>query len=117
VEFSFYDLVKTGENIVRRRDSDSTVTIPYERTFRNYAENQPAEATPEFEQYNYCGCGWPAHLLIPRGSPDGLSCSLFVMVSNYDEDKVHSESITLEFFFNLIFLYILGRSELRRYLQ
>jgi tyrosinase len=80
--------VNPGDNIIRRRDTDSTVTISYERTFRNYAAKEPPEETPEFEQYNYCGCGWPAHLLIPKGSAEGFKCLLFVMVSNYEEDRV-----------------------------
>lgn len=27
-------------------------------------------------------------MLIPKGTPEGLKCELFVMVSNYEEDRV-----------------------------
>lgn len=27
-------------------------------------------------------------MLIPKGTPEGLRCELFVMISNYDEDRV-----------------------------
>jgi tyrosinase len=29
--------------------------------------------------------------LVPKGTPDGLRCELFVMVSNYDEDRVEQD--------------------------
>jgi tyrosinase len=64
------------------------VTIPFERTFRNYDANVPTAGTPAAEQYNFCGCGWPEHMLVPKGLPEGLNCQLFVMVSNYEEDRV-----------------------------
>ncbi|KAI4454575.1 larval storage protein/phenoloxidase [Holotrichia oblita] len=40
---------------------------------------------------NFCGCGWPAHLLIPKGNPEGFLCQLFVMVSNYADDRVEQD--------------------------
>lgn len=29
--------------------------------------------------------------MVPKGTPDGLRCDLFVMVSNYEEDRVNQE--------------------------
>jgi tyrosinase len=80
--------VNPGVNTLRRRDAESTVTIPFERTFRNYDANAPAAGTAALQEFNFCGCGWPEHMLIPKGLPEGLDCELFVMVSNYEEDRV-----------------------------
>uniref|UniRef100_A0A1I8NVC5 tyrosinase n=1 Tax=Stomoxys calcitrans TaxID=35570 RepID=A0A1I8NVC5_STOCA len=82
-----------GQNTIRRRSTESSVTIPFERTFRNLKE-RPAENTPEESEYNFCGCGWPQHMLIPKGLPgDGLRCQLFVMVSNYEDDRVDQDLV------------------------
>ena len=36
----------------------------------------------------YCGCGWPHHLLIPKGIPEGMIYDIFIMVTNGEEDAV-----------------------------
>lgn len=83
-----------GENIIRRKSTESTVTIPYEQTFRNLDKQRPNFGTPEEYAFNFCGCGWPHHMLIPRGrvaAEGGLNCQLFVMVSKYDDDHVEQD--------------------------
>lgn len=80
-----------GPNTIRRRSTESSVTIPFERTFRNLDANRPAAGTPDELEFNFCGCGWPNHMLIPKGLPEGLNCDLFVMVSNYENDRVSSK--------------------------
>lgn len=35
-----------------------------------------------------CNCGFPQHLLIPKGIPEGFPAQLFVMVSDWNVDKV-----------------------------
>lgn len=83
-----------GENIIRRKSTESTVTIPYEQTFRNLDKQRPSFGTPEEYAFNFCGCGWPHHMLIPRGrlaADGGLDCQLFAMVSKYDEDHVEQD--------------------------
>lgn len=95
-----------GENIIRRKSTESTVTIPYEQTFRNIDKERPGGPliAPQTEEeqddgmsresyaYDFCGCGWPQHMLLPRGSPEsdngGFACQIFAMVSNYADDVV-----------------------------
>ncbi|CAG8848917.1 38544_t:CDS:2, partial [Gigaspora margarita] len=36
----------------------------------------------------YCGCGWPYHLLLPRGTREGMKFKLFVFISDWNADKV-----------------------------
>ncbi|XP_065076334.1 phenoloxidase 2 [Ochlerotatus camptorhynchus] len=84
----FLVALRPGSNRIRRRSNESTVTIPFERTFRNLDTNRPETATPEEEAFNFCGCGWPAHMLVPKGLPEGFPADLFIMVSDYEEDRV-----------------------------
>ncbi|XP_055535218.1 phenoloxidase 8-like [Wyeomyia smithii] len=74
-----------GENNIVRRSDQSSVTIPYERTFRNVA----ASNIPSNDQFRFCNCGWPSHMLLPKGTPQGAMYDLFVMISNYNDDVVN----------------------------
>ncbi|CAO1425734.1 unnamed protein product [Diamesa serratosioi] len=89
----FVVALRPGQNTVRRRSRESTVTIPFERTFRNLDSNRPAAGTTAEEQFNFCGCGWPEHMLIPKGTPQGLNCDFFVMISNYEQDRVEQSLV------------------------
>lgn len=75
-----------GVNNITRRSEDSSVTIPYQRTFRNIGAN-PTEAAAR-SRFEFCGCGWPQHMLLPKGSPEGAIYDVFVMVSDYENDRV-----------------------------
>ncbi|CAB0017040.1 unnamed protein product, partial [Nesidiocoris tenuis] len=77
--------VKPKQNTVERLSHQSSVTIPFERSFRNL--NQAPQSGQELQRYMFCGCGWPHHMLIPKGTADGYPCELFVMVSNWADDK------------------------------
>ncbi|KAL1382273.1 hypothetical protein pipiens_013261 [Culex pipiens pipiens] len=78
-----------GSNNIVRRSEQSSVTIPYERTFRSAAvSSQPASPA---EVYRFCNCGWPHHLLLPKGTPEGLKFDLFAMISDYAGDTVNQE--------------------------
>ncbi|KAF6200526.1 hypothetical protein GE061_004969 [Apolygus lucorum] len=78
--------IKPGVNKLDRMSEQSSVTIPFERSFRNLS--QAPQTGVALDRYMFCGCGWPHHMLIPKGTADGLPCDLFVMVSNWAEDKV-----------------------------
>ena len=32
-------------------------------------------------------------MLVPKGTPEGLRCELFVMISNYEEDRVNQDLV------------------------
>lgn len=88
--------MKPGENTIKRRSTDSSVTIPFERTFRDVDTDRPAAGSQDEAAFNFCGCGWPQHMLIPKGLPGaGLACDLFVMISNYDDDRVDQNLVGL----------------------
>lgn len=43
--------------------------------------------TPSAER-SVCGCGWPQHMLLPRGNPTGQVYDLVVFLTNAQEDAV-----------------------------
>ncbi|XP_049838943.1 phenoloxidase 2-like [Schistocerca gregaria] len=81
----FFVQLNSGRNVIQRRSDESSVTIPFERTFRNLTG---VGSSPLEQQYTYCGCGWPQHMLIPKGQPEGFPVEFFVMVSDGSQDRV-----------------------------
>jgi hypothetical protein len=59
---------------------------------------RPGEPRPQFapgtpqSARNYCDCGWPYHLLLPRGTPAGMECRLMVMLTDWLVDRVGADS-------------------------
>ncbi|XP_017884414.2 phenoloxidase 1-like [Ceratina calcarata] len=82
--------LRPGQNTIERKSTESSVTIPFERTFRNVDQNRPTEALA-LDQFNFCGCGWPQHLLLPRGNKEGFPMDLFIMISDYSGDAVEQD--------------------------
>ncbi|KAJ8679159.1 hypothetical protein QAD02_014946 [Eretmocerus hayati] len=85
----FFARLKRGSNVLERSSTESSVTIPYEATFRNVDKGRPSsDNTSASLAFNFCGCGWPHHMLLPRGTPQGYPMELFVMVSDFELDRV-----------------------------
>ncbi|XP_063613208.1 phenoloxidase 3-like [Penaeus indicus] len=78
--------LKPGNNHIVRSSKDSSITNTEELTFRELEDidRESPEATP----LNFCGCGWPQHMLLPRGRPEGMAFQLFFMLTDYAKDKV-----------------------------
>ena len=87
IRYCFIFSVQPGSNTIVRRSDESSVTIPFERTFRSLNVN-PREESENVATFNFCGCGWPQHMLVPKGTPSGAEYQLFVMISNYDNDRL-----------------------------
>ncbi|GLV44012.1 Prophenoloxidase 2 [Carabus blaptoides fortunei] len=66
-----------GTNNIVQKSQDSSVTISYDRIFNLEDENASGDGPSDF-----CRCGWPDYMLIPKGTPEGFPCQLFVMISN-----------------------------------
>lgn len=84
----FQVTLRPGENKIERNSTQSSVTIPFERTFRNLEDQNRPGGGPALEQFNLCGCGWPQHMLVPKGNKGGFSMDLFVMVSDIQGDEI-----------------------------
>lgn len=83
--------LKPGENTLIRRSDQSSVTIPYDRSFRRVGTSQTPTDARQLAEFRFCGCGWPQHMLLPKGAPEGVQFDLFVMISNFDNDSVGQE--------------------------
>lgn len=72
-----------GNNDVQRKSSDSSVTQDHRNIYAAPSARQ---------QDDHCHCGWPDHLLIPRGSSEGTAFDVFVVVTDYEKDIVTNEA-------------------------
>lgn len=84
----FTVFMNPGRNVIRRRSDESSITIPYERSFRKIGSKFTPTDPLEKAQFQFCGCGWPQHMLLPKGSPEGTKFNIFVMISNIELDRV-----------------------------
>ncbi|CAG7818443.1 unnamed protein product, partial [Allacma fusca] len=75
-----------GLNRIVRSSTDSTVTVPWEQTFQDLENYVDMDQLSSEERY--CGCGWPQHMLLPRGSSAGDVFDLFVMLTDGRKDAV-----------------------------
>lgn len=92
-----------GENVITQASTQSSVTIPFERTFRNLELGRPTGGAA-LEQFNFCGCGWPQHMLLPKGTPEGYACQLFVMISDIAGDRVCTTDPAHEYYLKHVYL-------------
>ncbi|CAG9576271.1 unnamed protein product [Danaus chrysippus] len=84
----FTHAIPAGSSTIRRASTLSSVTIPYERTFRAQSSRPGDPGSAEAAEFDFCGCGWPHHLLIPKGTTRGYPIVLFCMISNWNDDRV-----------------------------
>lgn len=82
--------LNAGKNTITRLSTQSEVTIPFEQTFRDLSAQTGNARAPGLAAFNFCGCGWPQHMLVPRGTETGSKYDLFVMLSNYEMDRVNN---------------------------
>ncbi|CAH2093737.1 unnamed protein product [Euphydryas editha] len=82
--------LNAGQNKITRKSTESSLTIPFEQTFRDLSAQSGNARAPNLAGFNFCGCGWPQHMLVPRGTEAGMQYELFVMLSNYSLDSVNN---------------------------
>ncbi len=51
-------------------------------------DDDTAEEIAAAEEANYCTCGWPYNLLLPRGTEDGMEFRLAVICTDWGADEV-----------------------------
>jgi len=76
----FHAELAVGKNTITRKSSESAVTVPHTPSF---SELQAGEGA-----HKDCSCGWPEHLLLPRGTHKGMEFHLFVMLTESSKDTV-----------------------------
>lgn len=81
--------MNAGQNTITRQSTESSFTIPFEQTFRDLSIQGEDPRRTDLAAFNFCGCGWPQHMLVPKGTEAGAPYVLFVMLSNYEQDEVN----------------------------
>lgn len=85
--------LRPGNETITRRSSESSVTIPYERTFREQSDRDGEPGSQQAAEFDFCGCGWPQHMLLPKGNTRGFPVVLFVMLSDWSADRVQQDLV------------------------
>ena len=81
--------------IFRRADESSVIRKPAVKTLGpvEIPVISPQTGTPDPNAPdNYCDCGWPYNLLLPRGTRAGMGFRLFVMLTDWHKDQVPGDS-------------------------
>lgn len=81
-----------GENSIVRKSSESSVTIPdplSTRALRKLVDDSIAGSATFNMDKDHKHCGVPDRLLLPKGKVNGMKYTLFVMLSDFEEDKVN----------------------------
>ncbi|CAH0713396.1 unnamed protein product, partial [Brenthis ino] len=89
----FTQALPAGNSTIRRKSLDSSVTIPYERTFRSQSNRPGDPGSAEAAEFDFCGCGWPHHMLIPKGTTQGYPMVLFCMITNWNDDRIAQDLV------------------------
>ena len=84
----FKHTLKEGERAVifRNAASSSVILKPAEKPPR------PVSKPGGDPGKDYCNCGWPYNLLIPRGTREGMPFRLMVMVTDWELDQVAEDA-------------------------
>ena len=82
----FKQTLKAGKNLIVRPGSLSSVV-------RKPAV-KPGQPVPDCpgEDPDYCECGWPYTMLLPRGNEDGMTFLLLVLLTDWNKDRVGNDS-------------------------
>lgn len=83
----FVTALEPGMNTIHRHSDNSTIT---NEVFNRIAEltlyDGEDVSTEDDDLTSYCSCGYPNHLLLPRGKPGGMEFLLYVIVTDADSD-------------------------------
>jgi len=74
-------------NTINRKSIESAVTVKQENLFHQLENLSKTPGRNDINTTNLgedpaCGCGWPQHLLITRGTPSGMPFDLFVIITD-----------------------------------
>lgn len=75
-----------------RKSSESSVTIPDQVSTKDLWERVESAiqgaASIEVDK-DYRHCGYPDRLLLPKGKPEGMPFTLYVILTDFDQEKVN----------------------------
>ena len=89
---SLIPTVTGGENLISRKSSESSVTVPDIPSFSKLIHDADAAVANGAELHNEQfahQCGIPNRMLLPKGTHEGMEFALVVTVSDATEDEGH----------------------------
>lgn len=81
--------------IFRQAKSSSVIRKPAVKPPQSVEKpaSDPTTDEPDaWDTRNYCDCGWPYNLLLPRGTSSGMDFRLMVMLTDWNKDQVQQSS-------------------------
>lgn len=78
--------------IFRQAESSSVIKKPAVRPPGSFEQPASTGDPTHDDAQNYCNCGWPYNLLLPRGTHAGMNFRLLVMITDGDKDHVADDS-------------------------
>nr|CAR85701.1 hemocyanin subunit type 1 precursor [Periplaneta americana] len=88
----FVTKVNKGTTVVQRKSSESSVTIPDRETTKvltKRVEEALQGKTTYMVNKDVRHCGYPDRLLLPKGKKDGMIFTMYVIVTDYETEKVN----------------------------
>lgn len=79
-----YDLKANEKAVIFRQDNESSVIRRPVMSPNDVRDIEPGNDPED----NYCECGWPYHLLMPRGTATGMYFRLFAIITDGEIDSV-----------------------------
>nr|CAR85695.1 hemocyanin subunit type 1 [Hierodula membranacea] len=88
----FYTTVNKGTTVIERKSSESSVTIPDRETtkvLQKKVEDAIQGNGAFLVNKDVRHCGYPDRLLLPKGKKDGMPFTFYVIVTDFDKEKVN----------------------------
>ncbi|XP_049771430.1 hemocyanin A chain-like [Schistocerca cancellata] len=88
----FVAKVNAGKTVITRKSSESSVTIPDRETTKVLTQRVEDAISGKIQltvNKDVRHCGYPDRLLLPKGRRDGMPFTLFVVLTDYEKDKVN----------------------------
>ena len=83
--------VNKGVTVVHRKSSESSVTIPDRETTKDLVKrvhDALQGGSTYYVSKDVRHCGYPDRLLLPKGKKEGMPFTLYVIVTNFETEKV-----------------------------
>ncbi|KAJ3212444.1 Polyphenol oxidase 1 [Dinochytrium kinnereticum] len=78
--------------VSRRMDDASVIRKPAQKTVEQMDDRRDEDDGLDRAGDQYCDCGWPFNMLVPRGTPEGTHFRLAVLATDAKIDRVPTKS-------------------------
>jgi len=89
----FFYVVHEGVNTFNRSSTENNFTTVWPPTFEEVVSQANTRRIFDQDRYEppYSECGFPHHLLVPKGTPEGMTFDLLAFITDAKEDWSGSE--------------------------